>query len=30
MEMLNQPTAEVVKDYHSELVQKMFFTFIDT
>lgn len=29
MEMMNQASAEIVKDYHSELVQKLFYTFVD-
>jgi len=30
MDIMNQPTVDVVKDYHSELIQKLFYEFIDT
>lgn len=30
MEMLNQPTAEIVKDYHADLAGKVFYHFLDT
>lgn len=29
MEMYNQPAAEIVKDYHAELIQKIFYSFMD-
>lgn len=29
MELMNQPNAEIVKDYHSELIQKLFYSFLD-